>query len=58
MLMRSDLRVSQTTVEYLVLVAVLLLVFLSALGSSNGALRTAIERYVNALGGVISDTIQ
>jgi len=56
--MRLNLRFSQTTVEYLLLITVLLLVFLAALGSSQGGLRRGIEAYVDGLGDTISEIIE
>lgn len=59
MLMRLNLRLSQTTVEYLLLITVLLLVFLAALGvRREGNLRDGIETYVDRLGDRISEIIE
>ena len=55
--MRLNLRLSQTTVEYLLLITVLLLVFLATFSNPNRGMRRGIETYVENLGDAISGII-
>ena len=56
--MKLDLRRAQTMVEYLLLISVLLLVFLAAISSPQGALRQGLERYVDRLGDTVGGIIE
>ena len=56
--MRLNLRLSQSTVEYLLLITTLLLVFLATFSNPDRGMRRGIETYVDNLGDAICEIIE
>ena len=55
--MKSSRKHSQSIVEYLLLLTVLLLVFFAAFANKESPLRKGLNEYVEELGDAVSDVI-